>query len=181
MTLIATILAASRLYQNWFAHRYSSYVLSTKLAELQNGMSFDLVQSSFSSSTRLQPSDLVDLGPTRSRILHGNSFRYASPSLINMLNDVFKQMAPGDELYKFEDLTGGGAYLQFRSGTLVNHDPTLYVPTLELAQLNGVAFPSIALRFGIVPYFVLLGIIVLCVARLLQRHHHERASPNDPQ
>ena len=180
MTLFATYLMASRQYQNWFDHRYSYYALAMKLAELHNGMSFDRVQSSFSGSTRLQPSDLVDLGPTeRGKIRHGNGFRNASPSLINMVKGLFKQMAPGDELYVFEDLTGSRAYLQFRNGKLVNHNPALCVPTADLANINRVPFPNFALRFGILPYFVLLVITVLCVVRFLKRHSPPNAWPKN--
>ena len=179
MTLIATYFGASRLYQNWFAHRYSGYVLSWKLAELQNGMSLDRVQSSFSYSTRLRPSDVVDLGPTEGgKIRSVKGFRNASPPLINMVKGVFEQMATGDELYLFEDFTGGSAYLQFRSGVLINHSPKLFVPTIELAKTNRVPFPNFALRFGILPYFVLLVIAGLCVARSFKLHQRQRTYPN---
>jgi hypothetical protein len=178
MTVIASYFVASRLYESWFSHRYSYYVTGMKLAELQNGMSFDRVRSSFSSSTRLLASDVVEIGPNEGgKIRRGNGFRNASPSLINMVQDLFSQMAPGHELFVFEDSTGGTAYLQFRDGLLVNHSPALYVPTPEYAQINHAPFPSFALRFGVLPHFILMLIVVLSVGRLLKRQQLPKATP----
>ena len=169
ITLIAIYFVASMLYRNWFEKAYSFYTSAERVASLENGLSLNRVSALYSTTQRINPTDLVDPAPGENgKILRPDGFSLASPSMIRKLRDTFDQMGPGDELYSFKDRNGGGVDLQFRDGKLINFPRALYAPE-QLAKLNKFPFPNAALRFGILPYYVPIALLLVLVDYRLQQ------------
>jgi hypothetical protein len=180
ITLMAIYFVASKFYQTCFESVYSHYTSAERVASLENGLSLARVSALYSTTHRINLSDLVDPGPTQNgKILRPGGFTSASPSTIKLLRERFDQMVPGDELYSFKDRNGGGVYLQFRDGKLINHPRTLYDPE-QLSKLNNFPFPNVALRFGILPYYVPIALLLILVDYRLQqrRTQHPLDLPN---
>ncbi len=168
ITLIAIYFAASVLYRKWFESAYSFYTSAKKVASLENGLSLSRVSALYSTTQRINPTDLVDPVPGENgKILRPDGFTYVSPSMITKLRETFEQMAPGDELYSFKD-RNGGVDLQFRDGKLVNFPRPLYAPE-QLAKLNKFPFPNAAFRFGILPFFVPIALMIILVDYQMQQ------------
>jgi len=169
ITLVAIYFVASILYRTCFESVYSQYTSAKRVASLENGLSLARVSALYTTNHRINPSDLVDPGPTgNGKILRPGGFTSASPSTIKLLRERFDQMVPGDELFSFKDRNGGGVYLQFRDGKLINHPRTLYDPE-QLSKLNRFPFPNVALRFGILPYYVPIAILLILIDYRLQQ------------
>jgi hypothetical protein len=106
-------------YRDWFKSAYSSYAWAENRASLENGQSLNSVSALFETNQKINPTDLVDLGPTQSgKILGPGGFTYASSSVIREMREIFDK---GYELYSFTDRYGSGVHLQFSNGKLVNH------------------------------------------------------------
>ena len=169
ITLVAIYFVAAILYRSWFESVYSQYTSAKRVASLENGISLNRVSALYSTTNRINLSDLIEPGTTQhGKVLRPGGVTFVSPSTIRLLRERFDQMAPGDELYSFSDRNRGGVHLQFRDGKLINHPRTLYDPE-PLAKMNNFPFPNAFLRFGILPYYVPIAILLILVDYRLQQ------------
>ncbi len=178
MSLVAFYFFANMLYGGWFRSAYPSYAWAENRASLENGQSLNSVSPLFETNQKIDPSDLVDLGPTQSgKILRPGGFTYASPSVIREMREIFEK---GHELYSFTDRYGSGVHLQFRNGKLVNHPREASFGAIHLAQTHNFPIPIAALRFGILPYYVPIAILLILVDYRLQQRkiQHRLELPN---
>ncbi|QDV22247.1 hypothetical protein [Aureliella helgolandensis] len=174
--IVALYCCCASIYDHWYESKYAGFVGADKLAKLEPGTSFDSVAALYSGSSKITPQSIVDLGPSENgKILNLEGFTRVSPSLITLLNDKLAKMEAGDELYCFDEPHGGGVYLQFRDGRLVNHVPNNYQPTIQLMEVNRLLLPPLFLRFGLLPFYVPFAILILFVYGRLS--HQKRATP----
>ncbi len=166
-TLVAFYFVATMLYRDWYKSAYPSYAWAENRASLENGQLLYSVSALFETIQKINPSDLVDLGPTQNgKILRPGGFTYASPSVIREMREIFDK---GHELYSFTDRYGSGVHLQFSNGKLVNHPRGSSLDAIRLAQMNNFPIPIPALRFGILPYYIPIAISLILIDNRLQK------------
>lgn len=167
ISLVAFYFFATMLYRDWIQSAYPSYAWAEDRASLQNGQSLDSVSALFETNQKISLSDLVDLGPTQTgKILRPGGFTFASPSVIMEMREILDK---GYELYSFTDRYGDGVHLQFSNGKLINHPRGASYDAIRIAHMNSIPTPIATLRFGILPYYIPIALILIFVDYRLQR------------
>lgn len=167
--LVSFYFVATRLYGDWIKSAYPSYTWAENRASLEDGQSLNSVSVLFESNQKINLADLVDLGPTQTGKILGwgpRGFTYASPSVIKEMREIFDK---GHERYTFTDRHGSAVFLQFSNGKLVNHPRGASFGAIHLAQTHNFPIPIAALRFGILPYYVPIAILLILVDYRLQQ------------
>jgi len=162
ISLFAICLACSRVYDHWYAQRYSAHYLFSLLHNrIHDEDTFQQVATYFQTATKTDPSsaNVKMIWSSRSWVIQ-----------------------PGDEIWHFK-IGSSGVYLQFRDGKVVNHQNRDFAYPDDMAQRNHGPVPPTLLRYGIWPIClcatVAMGSILVAI-KIRSRLRHRPSTDNRP-
>ncbi|MDC0936821.1 hypothetical protein OAS39_11085 [Pirellulales bacterium] len=169
VAVVVAYFPLARIYHSWFVCRYNSYYVTSVLGrKIQNGDSLVDVAAHFHSYRLLSDQDKRDMENIANvyageKTEQGDEFYHFGTRRCSSIIPRFFRFSVG----------GGGAYLQFRGGRLVNLDNGLYGDARQLSQLRNDPVPHHVLEYGVWPFYL---VFILCGIVLYLYFYRERRS-----